>query len=189
MHAAFQNAATPEPFRVMGRKMQPFCIGHQILLERFESPYAVGSSNDKTWDEFLFAVWVCSHTYQDFVKSLSSVFTGLRVKLWSFRCGKFDVGEAQTYFDRYLSGHTAEPVYFFEENHGCREIGMPWGQYLKMSVQEKLGLTEMEAVDFPYRQAQLFYLSQLSERSVINFATERDMQLFEMAKRSQPENN
>ena len=183
MHAAFLEAAAPEPFRVLGRNLKPFTIGHQLLLERFESGYAVGSTVSPSWDDFIFSVWTCSQSYADVLKALASRVTLVRVYLWSKRCGKFDVREAQQFFNQYLEANTSEPMYFYDDTKAGDALGIPWGLYLKQMVQEKLHLNEAEAVNYPYRQASLLYLRQLAERGMIKFGTDHDIALQEAAQR------
>jgi hypothetical protein len=184
MDAAFSQAAAPEPFRVLGRNLKPYTIGHQLLLERFESGYAVGSTVTPTWDDFLFSVWICSQSYAEVLRALNARFTFVRVALWSRRCGKFDVPEAQEFFRRYMHANTSEPLYFKEDGpHNCSEIAMPWGLFLKQYTQERLHLRESEVVDYPYIDANLLYLRHLAERGALKLATKTDLQLIAAVKR------
>lgn len=184
MHAAFQQAAVPEPFRVLGRNLRQYTIGHQLLLERFDSGYAVGSKNPPSWDDFAFSVWICSQTYQQVLAALSSRLLLLRVRAWSARCGLFDVQEAQSFFQRYLESNRSEPVYFVEESaKSGDEIGIPWGVYLKHHTQERLHLTESQVVEHPYIDAQLLYLRHLQERGMIQFATGLQLEMMEAARK------
>lgn len=182
MQAAFLHAAFTPPFKVLGKWLKPYSVGHQILLERFQTGYEVGAANQPEFKDFIFSVWICSRTYRTAVSDLQEWSTLAKVKLWSWRCGNFDVGAATRCFREYMEVHTSEPTYFIDDSKAGSPISMPWGIFLKQHIQEKIKISEDEALNFRYKEAFLIYLRSLAERDCVTFATETDMKLRAAAK-------
>jgi hypothetical protein len=183
MQAALQQAALPEPFRVLGRDLHPYTIGHDILLNLFESGFAIGSSKGPTFDDLLISVWICSHkNYASVFDALCSPFTRLKIKAWGIRCGLFDYGEAFDHFNKYIQANTAEPGYWIESrSNGGRPSGIPFSQFLKVTMRREFGMSESEALDTPYCQANFNYLTILETGGKIRLMSQEDMTAIQMA--------
>lgn len=176
MQAALHQAALPEPFKVLGKNLHPFTLGHDILLNLFESGFAVGSSKQPTFDDLLISVWICSHkNYQDVFDALCSPLTKWKIKAWSLWCGLFDIGEAFVHFGNYISRSSAQPNYWIDNpREGGSVSGIPFSQFLKVTMRSEFGMGEAEALDTPYAQASFNYLTLLEGKGRIRFMSDMD---------------
>lgn len=135
MQAAFQQAAIPKPFQVLGRTLYPYTLGHDILLGLVDSCFAIGSKAHigddpleaiNRWNDLLISVWICSHeSYESAFKTFCSPFTWLKVRLWAWRCGKFDMAAQLEKFKAYIETNTSEPEYWIESKTGGKQSGIP----------------------------------------------------------------
>lgn len=175
MQAALKQAALPEPFKVLGKKLHPYTIGHDVLLGLFESGFAVGATTPPTFEDLLVSVWICSHRDYDTVfEALCSPATRLKLKIWGVRCGLFDIGEAFAHFQKYVQTHTVEPDYWVENPRGGnnRPSGIPFSQFLKVTMRREFGMSEQEALNTPYCQANFNYLTLLEGNGKIRLMSE-----------------
>lgn len=177
---SYLEAAVPEPFTVLGRKLLPFSVGHQILLEKFGSSYALGYTEAPGYSDLILSVFICSHTFEENLKQLKSRHLSLRLKLWGWYCGKFDVIEAMLFFRKYLDAHTNWPKRFWiERGTGGSSSGSPFIQSLKVRLQKDLGYSEAEALNAPYQMALWNYLTNLENQGVIRLFSDRDEAMLE----------
>jgi hypothetical protein len=176
MQAALQQAALPEPFKVLGKNLHPYTLGHDILLGLFESGFAVGAATPPTFEDLLISTWICSYRYYaDVFDALCSPLTRLKLKAWGIRCGLFDIGEAFAHFQKYISANTVEPDYWVENPRGGgRPSGIPFSQFLKVTMRREFGMSEQEALDTPYCQASFNYLTLLESNGKIRLMSDVD---------------
>jgi hypothetical protein len=71
---SFAHAAIPERFTLMGLTLKPFCLGHVLLMRRYGCAYAdtqeTLTSPEALIKDFLWALVICSMSYEDFVTAL-----------------------------------------------------------------------------------------------------------------------
>lgn len=187
MQAAFQQAALPEPFKVLGKNLHPYTIGHDILLGLFESGFAVGSRTPPTFEDLLISVWICSHsTYGSVFDAMCSPLTKIKLKAWGIRCGLFDIGEAFQHFQKYITRNTLEPDYWVENpKSGGTPSGIPFSQFLKVTMRREFSMSEEEALNTPYCQAHFNYLTLLEGNGKIRFMADQEKEAIRLA--SDPE--
>jgi hypothetical protein len=184
--SAAQLHAAP---RVLGKKLRPFTLGHQALLEAVGSSFAVGADHapsnfEEEYSDLLISVYICSLDFQAALVALSYKWI-LKGHLWwwSKRVGDFDLFEESAKFVEYLAEHTKEPRYWIDDTHQTEESGVPWLQFLKLKNQEILGVNERECMDMPYRAALDTWLTHLANNGAIRFWTKYDYNLVELAKK------
>jgi hypothetical protein len=187
MQAAFQQAALPEPFTVLGKKLKPFTLGHDILLGVFESGFCRDVKTAPTCEDLLISTWICSfQNYQAVWEQLQNPALGKVLRKWGKSCGYFDVGEAFIAFSKYIHSHTLEPNYWVEDSgRGGRASDMPFSQFLKVTLMREFGMKEQEALDTPFAQAHWNYLTFLESNGGIRFMADADADAIKMA--SDPE--
>jgi hypothetical protein len=184
MRAAEINAAP----RVLGKKLRPFTLGHQALLEAVGSSFAVGAEHKpKTFEEdyydLLISVYVCSLDFRAALVAFS--FPWLikgHIWWWKVRVGHFDLFEESAKFQAYINESTEQPRYWIDDNHSAPESGIPWLQFLKQKNQELLGIKDDECMDLPYKAALDTWLTHLASAGAIQIWTERDYALVDAAK-------
>lgn len=187
MHAAYLNTAAPEPFKVLGKRLLNFTIGHQLLLERFDSCFAVASKKrdpgiEELYNDLLFSVWICSRSYASALDGLTHPLTPIRLKLWAWRCGNFDFAETLGYFTKYIEAHSAEPEWWKGKNwteDGGSEMSL--GVFLKLRTQEAQKLSDRDVLDFPFLQANLLHFRELQKNNIVELVSAEDRRLMDAA--------
>lgn len=174
MNAAYLQAAVPEPFRILGKRLKPFSLGHKILLQRFGSNFAEGSQETPGYADLILSVFICSLTYSQALAALSSCWLMLRLKLWGMFWRRFDVGEKILLFHRYVTEQTNEPEYWVIKPGEETDSGIPWTQFLKVRMRQDFGESESGALDTPYQIALLNFLTHLEGKGIIRVLTERE---------------
>lgn len=83
----YAEACLPDRWTVLGVRLPAFTVGHLLLLERIESPFAGGGQPDES--DLIKAVWICSGSYKTRAKQLWKPFHkqlfGVFWMLWMFR--------------------------------------------------------------------------------------------------------
>jgi len=179
--AAYVQAAIPEPYRVLGKRLKPFCLGHQLLLERFGCSFASGGPHG--FADLILGVFICSQTYEQALESLNSRWVLLRVKLWGLFWRRFDYIEKIKLFDLYVSEAKQQPQFWIEREG--RESNIPFNQFLKSKLMQELGMGESEALNTPYQSAIWNFCTWLESEGAIRLFSERDIALIEAAKRTE----
>ncbi len=58
----YAEACLPDRWRVLGRQLLPFSVGHNLLLERIQSPFAIGGKLQI--EDLIIAVAICERTFE-----------------------------------------------------------------------------------------------------------------------------
>lgn len=175
MNAAFLTAAIPEPFTILGRNLKPFSLGHELLFQRFGVNFSVESKDAPRYEDLILGVLLCSQEFDQALLSLQSRWLPLRLKLWAWRCGKFDVAKKMRLFHDYISEATKLPEYRqLREEGDPIKTGAPFVQTLKIYLMEKFGLNSAEALDTPYSLAVWDYFTSQENAGAIHIVTEED---------------
>lgn len=145
---------------VLGLRLRPYSCGHEILLCRIGSPFAVEAEAD--WFDLFVAVLVCSQTFKDgqtLVQSprKSRLFI-LAWRLW-LKVARVDLyAELAKFYDYLSDGRWSPPAYDIKAKPGweSRTLKAPRVYRLIPMLCEKLGLRETDALDFPVARANLY---------------------------------
>lgn len=158
MDAAYIKAAVPEPFRVLGENLKPFCLGHEILFQRFENKFSLESKEKPEISDLLKGVFICSQRYRkDF--SIDAFKIPLRARIYSKLFGLPYLARAFALFSDYILAHSQIPE-FYPKDSGPRDpSGTPTIQAVKVSLMSNLGLSEDEALNTPFSLAFWNHLS------------------------------
>lgn len=80
MNKAFYLAAIPEPVTLLGLKLRPFSLGHNLLLHRIESGFVCGGSIG--FDDLAASVFICAQTYQSALNSFQDSDRPAFMRTW-----------------------------------------------------------------------------------------------------------
>ena len=58
--ADYYDSECPIPFRVLGLRLRPWCLGHRLNLIRIESPFVFGEAESASDEDLLKALIVCA---------------------------------------------------------------------------------------------------------------------------------
>lgn len=151
--AAFIEAAEPRPHRVLGLELLPFSIGHFILLQKHESVFVSQSGGTIGIEDLLLAVLICSQSYEDAKKSLTSRWLKWFVKYWGWRSRKLNIFEEAKGLKEYMAELEKTPDVVRSESKGDGG-GMPWICTLRVFLMADLHMTNAEIMDYPLVLAQ-----------------------------------
>jgi hypothetical protein len=183
-------AVLPAPVRVLGVRLQPFCIGHALLLQRLGNPFYVGGSVPALGD-LLLGVSLCALPPAEAVRQIDSWPFLLRLRLrswwWSLRYPRTALAEPMIQFSRYLQAALKMPTYWREEDKSNPSSpGTPWLQRVLLIVQ--LYRTQAESLATPMAEALWIYCAHWEQQGVIRVFGEADQELLEAAEALAKEN-
>ena len=156
MDAAYLRAANPEPFTILSTRLERFCLGHEILLQRFGNRFSVEKRNpenppDST--DLPLAVYICSRPYsQDF--SFDGFRIPLRARVWNSLFGQAYLEKAVAIFHKYIAAHTEVPEFYeLGEESDKKPCGTPMVQSVKVSLEANLGRSTEKSLNTSFSLA------------------------------------
>ena len=132
--SAYSAAMAPQPCRVLGRDLKPFCLGHHLLSQRLGLDWIDSA-------DFLLAVLLCAHSYEDGLQllrsgrilvALESWRRQLRPRWWG-RCKQIDFTNGQLVFGEYIKEGYSRPK-LWQYQDGGLELSAPWENLLKVRL-------------------------------------------------------
>ncbi len=159
---SYVKAIKPETFRVLGKTLKPFSIGHEFLLILTGNAFSSESKSEPTIEDLTQAIWICSHS------PLNPAF-GWKFKFWLWilrRAGVFDESEKHALFIRYLSHYRHCPE-FLRKNDPSGPSDVPFEQHLKVYMQVNFGWSSDQALTAPYNQVIWDYMTHLEMQGSI----------------------
>jgi hypothetical protein len=158
MDAAYLKAAHPEPFRILGKDLKPFCMGHELLLQRFGNRFSIESGEQPTVEDLAQAAYICSHPYSRGF-NLDGFNIAFRARVWRRVFGQKYLLNALILFQQYIEAHTQIPEYEFDDKAKERETGTPLIQAVKICLMKHTKRSEDEVLNLPFALAFWDYLS------------------------------
>lgn len=173
MDAAYLKAAHPEPFRILGRDLRPFCIGHELLLQRFENKFSLESTEQPNEQDLLIAVYICSQPYARGF-SLDNFTISKRAWLFSRVFGPKYLTAAIIRFHQYIEAHTEIPDFYHTGDPQERTVGAPTIQAVKIARMANSTMTEDEVLNMPFSLAFWDHLTWLEGQGHIQIIDEAE---------------
>jgi hypothetical protein len=149
----------PEPWMVAGKVLQPFCLGHHLLMKRLGLPFAGNAMADAGREDVILGVALCAEDYSRTLGAMldGSYDLGAVLEQWRRRVSgrrewrrfgrrrKVDWDEAEYYFRGYLAqGYDKPPVWNYRDRGGL-ELSAPWEELLKLVLMRN-GFAEREVL-------------------------------------------
>ena len=157
---AYHMAAVPEPVTALGKKLLPYSLGHRLLLEREKSCFVNGG--EISFADLVYAIFICSNTFDGAIKALQSPLTYWRIKFWGFcvflavRFGGKNLAQSFAHFAEYVSAGSRPPVFSVKESD-AEPIKCPEVSLVKVYLQSRLGYSNAEVMNLPWGQAMWEY--------------------------------
>jgi hypothetical protein len=169
------KSVLPEP-SVLGRRLKPYTLGHDLLLHSIESGFAIGAKSEPTHDDLIASVYLCSFYFNDAVSELCSKRLKLKLALWGCIRRGYDIPEELGRFIGYIKAFTDAPEYWLENvgDSAPRRSDMPFAQILKLHIMREYHVAEDVALNTPFHEAQLNYLSSLEMAGRLRFVSDED---------------
>jgi hypothetical protein len=177
------KAFYPLPVTVLKVRLRPYCVGHEILLHRFKSSF-VDSHRPLTLGELLFAVMVCSQTYESAKNCIGAPFRlmifmkVLRLLNWRINF----LSEAAR-FTEYLAAGTWHPA--VNTSVDAKRLKSPGVLLMLTFLRRELGLSESQMMNYPKALANAHYVlageadgkvDPYGEKEAVLFAKLREIQ-------------
>lgn len=152
MELDYLQAAFPERFRLLGRPLRPFSLGHLHLLRWLGNAYVQADGKPGPGD-LIQGVFVCSRSYEDALAALEAPGLQLRLRLWGWSCGKrFSMSEKMRVFGRYIE-EGSQPPDLHENDGDGRHPGAPLIQRVRVRLMTQFGMSYSAAMNYPWRLA------------------------------------
>lgn len=109
MQAAYAATVLAEPLVVIGKRLEPFSVGHAHILEAIGSPFMTGEKVEFT--DFVLAVWVCSRIAFSESRFLlpTTEAAEKECRKWGIEFGGCDFVSELAKFNDYLASHSLSP--------------------------------------------------------------------------------
>lgn len=190
-HAAYYEAAIPEPRTILGLNLRPLSLGHVELLHRIKSPFLTEGARI-TYADVATAVLICSLPYEEAVDALDDpnletlmgqwanklLYPTLREKLTRIP-RVIDLKEKAQAFHQYLEDHSKAVNAFLPDGGTGDPIDLPLHQIVKVGLMAYLNHTYSEAVNKPWGLALSDYFTWMAiegRANIIEAAEYEDLQ-------------
>ncbi len=169
MTAAYPAAAIPEPFQILGLRLKPFCLGHYLLMERFEVAFVSDKDAVANLDDLILGVLICSMHYEEFLDFLFASDFEEQVRTWGNDVkADFDLNEKCRLFNDYIVKGSEQPVFFYESEG--KPSGAHWAEMIKLVLTGELGYTSSEALNLPLSQAFHEFFKNAENKGIVSLA-------------------
>lgn len=186
MAAAYDIAAIPEPYQILGLKLKPFSIGHYRILRRFDCAFVADEETFPTRDDLILAVLVCSMDADDFLRFMEQPDFLKQVKAWGKKVGLFDMNEKCVMLAKYIAAHSVMPKFW--DGDQSRPSAGDWTQAVALCLTSQLGYTHEQAMRLPLSQAFHDYFKHAESNGAVRLMTPEEVQMCELAKQEAQSN-
>jgi hypothetical protein len=173
MDAAYLKAAHPEPFRILGKDLKPFCMGHELLLQRFKNRFSIESEDQPDESDLIIAVYICSHQYEPGF-SLDNFRIWPRAWVYGKTLGQRFMLSAMLRFHQYIEAHTEIPEYYIQGDPEERTVGAPTIQAVKVARLKNSSATELDILNEPFSKVFWDHLTWLEGQGQIQIVDEAE---------------
>lgn len=178
----YAAAAVPEPYQILGLKLRSFCIGHYILLRRFDCAFVQDAKGEASHTDLILGVLICSMRPKEFLEFLESPDFESTVAKWGHDVGMWDLKEKALLFQKYLKEGWKEPPNI-NKQPGSGAPG-DWAQNVKITLTARLGYTADYVEEMPMSQALADYYRLAESDGVIKILNDSDMEAMEKNSRA-----
>jgi hypothetical protein len=145
--AAFSRAAVPEPYRILGKQLLPFLLGHEILFQRFGVAYSVEAPSEPSFPDLIMGVLICSRKPEQMLKSMRRRSFPIKMRIWGKICGRFDMFEKFELFKNYMNEGREIPQLWPKAGEEVRVSKTSFAETLYSMLRVKNGLSHNEAMN------------------------------------------
>tara|TARA_S200002703_G_scaffold132800_1_gene120753 strand:+ start:874 stop:1473 length:600 start_codon:yes stop_codon:yes gene_type:complete len=175
-----------EPANCAGFFLSPLTLGHYLMLEAFECPFASHSwgeeTGDKAFDSFIFALTVCRKPYEDLQPWLDGFEKELQTTMASV-AKNGGLVECSAMFQAWFFRHTEIP-----ETKGTSQaipgarVGSDFALRILGSARRVLGIDHKEVLRTSYALLLRAHIQDLEERGLCEVVSEERKAQIEAAK-------
>lgn len=130
----------PQPTRIAGTWLRPFCLGHHLLFKRLELPFAGDAVAEASLEDIITGITVCAGRSYEWTLAamLDGRWEGI-VARWTrdargpwYRRRRIDWQEASEVFRDYLiDGYQTAPTWRYDDDKDGVSMSSPWELLLR----------------------------------------------------------
>jgi hypothetical protein len=185
LSADYAAAMFPDPVRILGVRLRPYCIGHALLLQRIGSPYVAedgGRRTESGLGDLFMALWICSQPWDQAEARLRSRRARWLLKWWSWQFHQQPDTQAalafvcaETQLFRYIGHAWRGPTLWEKQRTGPVETpGAPLLAHLKVTLMSSLHCSQHQALSWPVRAALFDYATHAERAGQVGIVSEED---------------
>lgn len=190
----YVRASIPDPYRILGVRLRPFCLGAYFLMQRFDVAFAsddvdrIGGIPD-----LLLSLAICSRTYEEF---LEFVEDEKGFKKWCNKWGKeikkqmkrdktFNMFHKFMSFEKYMKDGIVIPKYFEgDDSDEGTSSGAHWTQSVLLVLTSELGYTYSEALNMPLSKGLSDYFKWAENTGMVTLMNDDELEIVEEMEKS-----
>jgi hypothetical protein len=183
LEAAFLEAAAPTPVVLLHQQLEPYSLGHEIMLQRFRSPFVLDPEREEglpdpripqVQDLFL-AVAICCQHFDEVRAFFTSNQIDSQISKWAKQCGQFDPAPIMVELQEYIvKGSDIPPFRLIKNRQRSRRGGAPWIAIIFYTLTRWLHFSRTEALNCPYGLAQWLYCIHWERDGGLQLVTQED---------------
>jgi hypothetical protein len=183
----YAEACYPPRWRICGVLLQPFSLGHALLLDRVGSPLLWGEVARAIVADLIQGLWICSQAYPDAAANLLRPMSRRwRLALWwiawTFRNRHMLALTKLAMFREYVNEAMRRPP-VERDGEMSKPSSTPGILCIKRALMIDYGYSAEEALSLPYGQAQWEYYGYLEREGAVTFLDEEKQAEREEARR------
>jgi len=169
----------PMTAKVMGVRLRPYTVGHEIALSWLQSPLVTGGNVGPA--DLMTAVYICCHEdAREGVQTLFSLKTKLAFAIWARLERKAVVLDEIKRFNEYRQRSRWYPSLFgSDDKAGKHKIGAPLEFVIVRNLCTNYNYTVDQVLKMPLQQACLLYFTDLDCEGVVSTVSEKDLMKME----------
>lgn len=148
----YLDAAYPRRFTICGIRMEPYSLGHKLLLGSVGSPFETNQRAGIA--DLAVALQICSRSYQQALHFIQSDSMRCMIERWLAlfvsENSECDWAEKFGLFREYIQAHSEQPVYSVDESKVGDPSGCPITQLVKVMLMREMHFSEAEILNRPW---------------------------------------
>lgn len=181
----YARLMVPGRWVVCGRRMQPFCLGHAMVLHWLGNPFAGGEEREPGLGDLAQAVWVCSQSWE----RARERFGGWRwrVFLWRFPKSAWAQQVGMEQLRQYLTFYMDRPNQWTSKDKRGRDLGAPYLQLLRVRLMTAFHMSHADAMNYPLNLASWDLAGEAELQGAKVMVNEQEAAIQEEVRRAQQE--
>ena len=179
--ADYFTATMPEPWQILGLRLQPFPLGHYKLLKRHGCAFVSDTEQSATRADLLLGVLCCSMPVEEFEQFIEQPDFQEQIKSWGNTIGLFDLNSRAEMFKQYIEQQSQVPKYWEEKEGGVS--GAHWAHCLEVTLRAELGWTAQDLNTQPLSKAFADYFKHAENQGMVKLMTPEEIAFIESQKK------
>ena len=154
--ATILTATAPPTPVVLGLQLEPYSVGHALLLHRLGSPFISGGP--VSMESLAEAVLVCAQPVEESLKTIRSRFKSILFFFWARKIRKLNGRDELEKFQLWIGSQSTAPEILIDPKEKSRSLSMPWPERIIVALLDH-GVSEESAIAMPVADAERLVLT------------------------------